>query len=235
LAQILKTKKPKAFLFENVKGLVHHSGGKTLGRIMAILSNLGYNTKQRVLNSKDFGVPQNRPRVYIVGFLGFGGGFDWPKKTDDTKRLSHILEAGPVDKKFYLSKSYWDTLVRHKDRQSKKGHGFGYDIKIGSDVASTIMCGGMGKERNLLIDKMIGNIPEGANDQWIRAMTPTEWERLQGYPQGWTSVVPDSVRMSLLGNSVTVNVIEAIAQAMLVEMVKPVRLEPSLFSQKEGV
>ena len=228
LAEILNIKKPMAFLFENVKGLVHHNGGKTLGRILDITKELGYNTKHIVLNSKNFGVPQNRPRVYIVGFRGFGGGFEWPQPTDSSKRLSDILEKKPVDKKFYLSVSYWETLVRHKKRQQEKGHGFGYDIKTEDDVSSTIMCGGMGRERNLLIDKKIGKIPEGANDQWIRTITPTEWERLQGFPENWTDMVPDSVRMDLLGNSVTVNVIEAISCKMLEEIKNP-KTETGLF------
>lgn len=223
LAEILAAKQPKAFLFENVKGLIHHKDGKTLNRILEIVRDeLGYVVYYTVLNSRFFGVPQNRPRVYIVGFRGFGRSFEWPERLSSNMTLSSILVPGPVDPKFYLSKSYWATLVRHKERQEKKGHGFGYDIKTENDVASTIMCGGMGKERNLLVDKTIGVIPEGANDLWIRVMTPLEWERLQSFPDNWTSAAPDSARMDLLGNSVTVNVITAVAESMLREVINPV-------------
>lgn len=227
LAKVLEVKRPRAFLFENVKNLIHHDGERTLGRIMEVLSSLGYNAQWRMLNSKDFGVPQNRPRVYIVGFRGFGGGFEWPRPTDKSKRLGDILETG-VDGKHFLSKKYWEWLKVHRARHEAKGNQFGYVIRKPDGFSATILCGGMGKERNLVIDHSSKPGPD-ANGEGVRNMTPVEWERLQGYNDRWTEAVFDTPRMDLLGNSVTVNVIEAVAGAMLAEIASPIRLQASLF------
>ena len=237
IAKILAAKKPKAFLLENVRGLITHKKGQTMATIIGVLSDLGYRTSYKILNSKDFGVAQNRPRVYILGVRAEqieGEWAKWPKplSLDKPMTLADVLESGPLDQKFWMSKSYWATLVRHKERQSAKGHGFGYLIKTPTDIASTIMCGGMGKERNLLIDKNPATpLREEANDQWIRFMTPTEWEKLQGYPFGWTSSVPDSSRMRLLGNSVTVPVIEAVSETLLKELIHPTAPAESIFGK----
>ena len=228
LAKVLEVKKPKAFLFENVKHLIHHDGGRTLGRIMEVLAGLGYNASWKMLNSRNFGVPQNRPRVYIVGFRGFGGGFDWPVSTDKGKRLRDILEVG-ADEKYFISRKYWEWLKRHRARHEEKGNQFGYVVRKGDGVSGTILCGGMGTERNLVVDMATTIANPETNDEGIRRMTPTEWERLQGLDGRWTSCVSDTSRMDLLGNSVTVNVIEAVSVAMLAEISNPVRLEVSLF------
>jgi len=238
ILKILEAKKPKAFLLENVRGLITHKKGETMRTIIEALTELGYRTTYKMINSKDFGVPQNRPRVYIVGVMAEPAEkewADWPKPMplENRPKLADVIEPGPLDQKFWLSKSYWNTLVRHKDRQAAKGHGFGYDIKTPEDIASTIMCGGMGKERNLLIDRNPATpLREEANDQWIRFMTPTEWEALQGYPGGWTSAAPDSSRMNLLGNSVTVPVIEAVSGTLLKELINPTTPAESIFGKE---
>lgn len=228
LARILKAKQPKAFLFENVKNLVHHDGGKTLARIMEVLEELGYSTSFHQLNSKDFGVPQSRPRVYIVGFKKCGGGFEWPRPTDSTKRLKDILEAS-VDKKFFLSNKYWDFCKRHRARHEARGNMFGYVVRSPDGVSGTVLCGGMGKERNMIKDVTPADAGPDVNPDGMRMMTPLEWERLQSFPDGWTSSVSDTGRMDLLGNSVTVNAIEAVASSLLAELETPVRTTVTIF------
>ena len=227
VAEIISVKRPIAVLLENVRGLTHHDHGRTFSRIMGVLDDLGYKAEHAILNSRNFGVPQNRPRVYIVAVRRAVGEpqdgifeFKFPGPTDSTKRLRDVLMPNPVDEVYYLSKAYWDTLVRHKKRHEDKKQGFGYLVKDGGDIARTIMCGGMGKERNLIFDESDRPLPGWANTERIRKMTPVEWERLQGFPDGWTDAAPLSARWGLLGNSVTVNVIEAVAARLLDEVLK---------------
>lgn len=218
LAKILNAKKPKAFLFENVIGLIRHNKGQTLVRIMDILTELGYVVSYYKINSKNYGVAQNRPRIYIVGFYNCGKGFHPPQQEGVTVTLRDVLEKNPVHPKHYLSLRYLNTLKRHKKHHAGKGQGFGYEVKSSDDIASTIMCGGMGKERNIIFDDRttdFSSVKTEVNSEHLRFMTPLEWERLQGLPDGWTSAVPDSARMNLLGNTVTVPVIEAIAAKMI--------------------
>ena len=211
--------KPKVIFCENVKGLTVHDKGRTFEIIKGALKQLGYEVHAKVLNSKDFGVPQNRERIYIVAFRNdlAGTGFEFPEPTDSTKRIKDIIEDKPVSVKYYLSDVYLETLRKHRARHEAKGHGFGYEIRAWDDVAGAIVCGGMGRERNLLIDKRQTNltpathIKGNVNIEGIRKMTPGEWARLQGYDDTFILPVADVHLYKQLGNSVTVPVIEAIA------------------------
>lgn len=181
---------------------------------------MGYKVFSDVLNSKDFGVPQNRERIYIVAFRNdiAPEKFEFPKSTDDTKRLKDIIEEKPVPAKYYLSDVYVETLRRHKARHEAKGNGFGYEIREWDGIAGAIVCGGMGRERNLLIDKRqkdltpTTHIKGEVNKEGIRKMTPREWARLQGFPDTFNLPLADVHLYKQFGNSVTVNVIEAIAK-----------------------
>lgn len=228
VARLIKEKKPKAFLLENVKGLVNHRGGKTLATIINVLENdLGYSVQYKVLNAKKFGVPQNRERIYIVGFREDGGGFNFPETLDDTKRLTDIIEKKPVSVKYYLSDVYLASMIKHKERHAAKGNGFGYEIKKNDGIANAIVCGGMGKERNLLIDKRqknltpITHIKGKVNTEGVRKMTPIEWERLQGFPDNWTEGVADVHRYKQLGNSVAVPAVNAVSMKIIAELLAP--------------
>ena len=154
VARICEEHKPDVIFCENVKGLVIHDRGRTLQIIKKTFEDLGYKVftnKDKTLNSKDFGVPQNRERIYIVAFRNgiAPEKFDFPQKTDDTKRISDIIEEKPVSPKYYLSDVYLETLRQHKARHEAKGNGFGYEIRSWNDVAGAIVCGGMGRERNI--------------------------------------------------------------------------------------
>ena len=155
VARICSHHKPKVIFCENVKGLTIHDKGRTFDIIKGTLTELGYIVHEKILNSRDFGVPQNRERIYIVAFRSDidDSIFTFPEPTDSSKRIKDIIEEQPVSAKYYLSDVYLETLKRHRARHEAKGNGFGYEIRDWEDVAGAIVCGGMGRERNLLIDK----------------------------------------------------------------------------------
>jgi len=220
VARICEYHKPKVIFCENVKGLTIHDKGRTFKVITQTFENLGYKVFSKVLNSKDFGVPQNRERIYIVAFRNdiSPADFAFPESTDSSKRLIDIREKEAVPAKYYLSETYMDTLIRHKARHAAKGNGFGYEIRDWDGIAGAIVCGGMGRERNLVIDKRQTNlvptthIKGEINKDGIRKMTPREWARLQGFPDTFKLPLADVHLYKQFGNSVTVNVIEAIAR-----------------------
>ena len=219
VARICEYHQPKVIFCENVKGLVIHDKGRTFKIICETFEAIGYKVFYKVLNSKDFGVPQNRERIYLVAFRNdiAPETFEFPETVDDTKCLWDIKEENPVPAKYYLSDVYLDTLRKHKARHAEKGNGFGYEIRDWSDIAGAIVCGGMGRERNLVIDKRQKNlvptthIKGEINKEGIRKMTPREWARLQGFPDTFELPLADVHLYKQFGNSVTVNVIEAIA------------------------
>ena len=220
VARIIKRHNPKVVFCENVKNLVNHDRGRTFKVIKEILEELGYVVFYKVLNSKNFGVPQNRERIYIVAFQKdiAPKTFEFPEKTDDTKVIKDIVEEHEVSPKYYLSTAYLESLKKHKERHASKGNGFGYEIRSTDSVAGAIVCGGMGRERNLIIDNRLTNftpvthIKGEINREFVRKMTPREWARLQGFPNDFKFVVADTHLYKQFGNSVTVPVIRAIAE-----------------------
>ena len=217
LADIISRTNPRAVFLENVENLYSHDKGKTLKTIISTLEGeLGYRVigvtldengeyaytrKSFVRNSRNFGVPQNRPRMYIMAFSKkiYGNGVKiltdmLPERGDQIifQDLNAVLEP-VVDDVYYMSKGYWETLKKHKARQKKNGNGFGYQIVnavgIQNPCANTIMAtGGSGKERNLIYQPKAGVAGKKLktkqtvlNSEGIRVMTPLEWGRLQGF------------------------------------------------------
>ncbi len=226
LMQIVKATRPKAIFLENVQNIVSHDKKRTIKTILDYLENkLNYKVvgaefdeegnpinckKAFVRNTKDFGLPQNRPRAYFIAFdRNLYGGLLEDKRFDVVpyelsekmkkdpylnKKLADILDRD-VDLHYYLSASYLNTLEKHYARQKINGNGFGYYIlnskEHNREYANTILAtGGSGKERNLIIQKMpkhnkndeaMLNKKGGLNNKNIRIMTPTEWGRLQGF------------------------------------------------------
>ena len=232
VARIIKEKKPKAFLLENVKGLTNHRSGKTLEVIINTLEeDLNYTVFYEVLNAKDYGLAQMRERIYIVGFRNDcgGGGFKFPSPVPESERkvIRDIIEENPVESRYYLSTVYIKSMKAHKERHQALGHGFGYEIRSLDDVAGTIVCGGMGKERNLIIDPRQKDLTPTTkikgeyNKEGLRRMTPREWERLQGFPDDWTAGLSNVHRYKQMGNSVAVPVIEAVAKNIIKELNNP--------------
>lgn len=234
VAEILRRKRPKAFFLENVKGLVIHDKGRTFKTILSTLDKLGYVVPEpKIINAMYFGVPQHRERIFIVGFrkdLGIrSNDFQYPEQKEVTKHFIDVREKDPVPAKYYLSTTYQNTLIAHKARHASKGNGFGYEIIGDNDVANAIVVGGMGRERNIVIDKRQTDLTPTTNikgeynkDGW-RRMTPREWGALQGYPvydKGDGSpvfVIPvaDASAYKQFGNSVAVPAIQATASQLL--------------------
>ena len=220
VARIVEFHKPKVVFCENVKNLLNHDRGKTFKIIKKTLNDLGYRVFYKVINSKDFGVPQNRERIYIVAFREdiSSNKFIFPEETDNTKVIADIMEEGETSPKYYLSDAYLESLRKHKQRHQAKGNGFGYEIRDVNSIAGAIVCGGMGRERNLIIDKRltdfkpVTHIKGKINREYVRKMTPREWARLQGFPDDFKLVVADTHLYKQFGNSVTVPVIKAIAE-----------------------
>jgi DNA (cytosine-5)-methyltransferase 1 len=225
VARIIKEKRPKAFFLENVKGLVNHDGGKTLKVILNTLRiDLDYFVPEpKVLNAKDFGVPQNRERIFIVGFrkdLGITE-FQYPKGEPLMKTIGDIVEENSVSVKYYMSTQYLETLKRHKARHDAKGNGFGYQIHSNDSIANAIVVGGMGRERNLIIDeRLVDYTPVTAikgevNRDGIRRLTPRECARLQGFPDNYLIKVSDVQAYKQFGNSVAVPAVQATANEII--------------------
>lgn len=264
IADILDRTRPKAFLLENVEGLLRHKKGQTFRVILETLvvdlqyKLIGvekslireypiYNPSDFLLNSRYFGVPQNRPRIYLMGFDSrkYGDLLDeLPTRILPKKRsgrpiygdLNKLLEYG-AESAYYLSEGYLRTLKRHRERHEAKGHGFGYIVvnatNIKKPVSNAILAiGGSGKERNLVWDpqkNVAGMYASGKktplNGEGIRVMTPREWGKLQGFvgyafikngrdgfsfPEG----VSKAQQYIQFGNSVTIPVIEVLAEEM---------------------
>lgn len=245
IARILKIKKPKQCLLENVKGLLSHDNGNTFKTIIATLDELGYDVQWQVLNSKDFGVPQNRERVFIVGHLrgtprpqvfpfAENGGED----IGIQKHLANTLTAryeGAQGTGTYIGEGQLHAQIGTL-RTHKSGQGF-REIKEG--ISPTILArareDGSGQpvimydlksmgsktRRGMVSEKgyaktLDHNCFQGVSvGMKIRRLTPIECERLQGFPDNWTSAVSDSQRYKCCGNAATVNVIQAIMERLL--------------------
>lgn len=225
VAEILRRKRPKAFFLENVKGLLIHDKGRTMATILRVLrEELGYYVPEpQLVNARDFGVPQHRERVYIAGFrpdLGVRG-FTYPVPTGREKCFADVKESCTVSVKYYLSTQYLQTLRAHRQRHEAKGHGFGYEVVPDCGVANALVVGGMGRERNLVVDSRLTDfapvtrIKGQVNREGIRRMTPREWARLQGFPDDFVIGVSDTSAYRQFGNSVAVPAVEAVGREIL--------------------
>lgn len=225
VADIIKKHRPRAIFLENVKGLLNHRSGKTIATILNVLRNdLGYFVPEpKIVNAADFGVPQNRERVFIAGFRSDSGtgDFRYPSPDKTKKTIADIKEAEEVSVKYYLSRQYLKTLREHRRRHEEKGNGFGFAVRKDNEIAGAIVVGGMGRERNLIYDDRltdftpVTNIKGEVNREGIRRMTPREWARLQGFPDDFIIPVSDSAAYKQFGNSVAVPAIKATGEQIL--------------------
>jgi DNA (cytosine-5)-methyltransferase 1 len=218
IARILSEKRPRHLLLENVKGLLSHDKGKTYQTILGVLADLGYRVEWQVLNSKNFGVPQNRERIFIIGHLRNECGrkvFPLAGNSRETigeglVTVSAVTGVKDVEISPTLDTMYKKGLGSKQARPAVMLHNIYGGFKEGKarvfkDVSPTIRTSKGG-----------GHLPSVLKDSRIRRLTPKECERLQGFPDDWTrysedaSTISDTQRYKMCGNAVTVNVIEAI-------------------------
>ena len=185
-----------------------------------ILENeLNYKVYYEILNAKYYGVPQNRPRIFIVGFKE-PIRFDFPLPSSIIPKLKTVLEKNVLSK-YYLSQRYLDGLKNHRRRHEKLGHGFGYMVLDPDGVAKTLVIGGMGHERNLVKNTPTSDAYRGPRDdlgkpnkEGLRRLTPRECARLQGYADSFKFPVSNTQAYRQLAESVAVPLIRRIALSM---------------------
>ena len=234
LRDIIEAKHPRIILLENVQGLlsIHNRDEegnrlpeKTIDTILRILRDeLHYYVPEpQVLNARHFGVPQHRNRVFIVGFLERPEGeYHYPtgEGVPDV-HFGAIRERNVVASRYYMSERYWQTLLRHKEAQRNLGRGYGYRIIDNNDFGHTLMVGGMGLERNLVMDPANPNVnnvddPRGElNHNHIRVLTERECARMQGFPEYFEILYGKTPSYKQFGNSVAIPVVRAVAQSLL--------------------
>lgn len=211
--RVLKAKMPPVFLLENVKNLKSHNGGKTLEIMINELKKLGYNVYHEVLRARDFGVPQNRERIYIVGFLEKVD-FSFPKTLKTPTRLGDILEKN-ADEKYTISDKLWAGHRARKERNKASGKGFGYSLFNENSPYTNTISARYYKDGSEILIEQIGKNP--------RKLTPREAARLQGFNDNFKIVVSDAKAYKQFGNSVAVPVIYAIARQIKVALEKELK------------
>ena len=201
IARILKSKKPKAFILENVKQLATHQNSHTLDRILETLKEIGYYVDWKILNALDYGLPQKRERVFIVGSTkAIDFTFFWPAKRLERKSLSDILEL-EVETRFYASKYIQER--RKLKHQSRYHPSIWHENKAGNICSYPYSCAlRAGASYNYLL----------VNGE--RRLTPREMLRLQGFPDTYKIAVSESQTRKQAGNSVPVTVVQAILESL---------------------
>jgi len=234
IARILSDRKPKLFLLENVKGLLSHENGRTFKTIISTLDELGYDLQWQVLNSKNFGVPQNRERVFIIGHLR-----GQPRPEVFPLRENDQLSCGENESKERRPQAKYSGTLRAKGSMDADGTyikqiiGGAQGMRVynpdGLAITLSSLGGGAGAKTGLyavplkFLDRnqknfqgeysfTVDTVNTGGimQNSRIRRLTPKECERLQGFPDNWTEGLSDTQRYKCLGNAVTVNVVQYI-------------------------
>lgn len=242
IARILADKKPQHLLLENVKGLLSHDEGRTFQTILGVLADLGYRVEWQVLNSKDFGVPQNRERILIIGHLGACCGRQVFPLGGYSKALTKLpgQYSNTLTARYYAGQANGTYVIEREfnaqvEQLNNPTHS--NDRVYGASGLSPMLNTMQGGRRQPLVEveraplKFLGRSQKNIRGDYaftvdtmntggvkvagrIRRLTPTECERLQGFPDGWTAGVSDSQRYKQMGNAVTTNVIEAVVRGL---------------------
>jgi len=202
IARIIKHHKPKVVFLENVKGFKSHDKGNTFKVIKKTLEDIGYKIYSEILNARDFGVPQNRQRIYIIGFLN-DVLFEFPKPLKKKIKVGDILDKN-VDTKYTISDKLWAGHIRRKKEHLAKGNGFGYSLFDENSPYTNTISARYYKDGSEILIKQKEKNP--------RKLTPKEASRLQGFPENFMIPVSDNQAYKQFGNSVAVPVIKALAR-----------------------
>lgn len=220
VARILEFHKPEIFLLENVKGFLGHDKGRTFEVVRKVLEDLDYIVFHKVLNARDFGVPQNRERIYIIGInktkLG-NFSFIFPEPLKLEVKLGNILE-NVKDPKYTLSDNLWQGHQRRKKEHQLKGNGFGYSLFNSESKYTSTISARYYKDGSEILIEQIGKNP--------RKLTPREAARLQGFPDTFIIPVSDTQAYKQFGNSVAVPVIREIAIKLVELLLNPNSRKP---------
>jgi DNA (cytosine-5)-methyltransferase 1 len=211
VVRIIREKRPKAFILENVKNLQSHDKGKTFEVIKNTLSqDLNYHIYYQVMDARSL-VPQNRKRIFIVGFdQSFK--FSFPILPDIQPKIRDILET-KVDSKYTLTDHLWTYLQNYADKHREKGNGFGYGMVNLDGIARTLSARYYKDGSEILIPQL---------DKNPRRLTPRECARLMGFPETFIIPVSDNQAYKQFGNAVVPPVVEAIGQEILKSLNNPV-------------
>ena len=216
IIRLLEEKKPKALLLENVKGILAHDNGRTFEYMVSLIEVLGYHVKHQTLNSMTHGnVPQNRERVFIVGFLSKASAdrFEFPATMPLTKSIADAMEKAKVDPKYYYDDRYdcygeIERMVTSKDTLYQWRRQYVRENK--SNVCPTLTAN-MGSGGH--------NVPLAKVKDGIRKLTPRECANFQGFPKSFKlPKIADSKLYHQFGNSVTVPLIVRIAKNIAREL-----------------
>lgn len=209
VCRILKEKRPKAFMLENVKNLCSHDKGRTFKVIQESLDELGYEVFFDILDGQNY-VPQHRERILIVGFdrerYGKEIGFDFALTPKEPKPVMRDILDSEVDAKYTLSDKLWIYLQNYAAKHKAAGNGFGYGIAPLDGVSRTISARYYKDGSEILIAQ------EGKNP---RRLTPRECARLQGFPDTFKIPVSDTQAYQQFGNSVVVPLMENVAKLIV--------------------
>lgn len=205
IARILRDKRPRAFVLENVKNLLSHDKGKTIDVIYEVLQeDLGYHVEDPFLLDARFVLPQHRERVFIVGFRE-PTFFEKPKLKDQKPKFRSILEPKP-DPKYVLTDHLWAYLQRYAEKHKAAGNGFGYGL-VDLDGISRTLSARYYKDGSEILIPVAGKNP--------RRLTPRECARLMGFPEKFKIVVSDTQAYKQFGNSVVVPVVTQLARSVV--------------------
>ncbi|MEY4602656.1 MAG: hypothetical protein RL292_597 [Candidatus Parcubacteria bacterium] len=211
IAKILKARNPEGFMLENVKNLKSHDGGNTFKVIEETLKDLGYHVKSKVLNTMDYGnVPQNRERIYIVGFKNknYSDKFEFPSPIKLTVKITDLLEKNVDEKYYYNGKSLFDKLKKDVNQEGVVYQWRRQYVRENKSGVCPTLTANMGTGGH--------NVPIIKDKKGIRKLTPLECFRIQGFPKGYTlPKISDSSLYKQAGNSVSVPVVEAVAKQMM--------------------
>lgn len=214
IARIIDARKPEGFLLENVKNLKSHDGGRTFRIIEETLKNLDYHITQKVLNSTEYGnIPQNRERIYIVGFRNkdYADKFSFPDPIKLSKKINDLLEKNVPEKYYYNGKPLYEKLKGFVKEEGKVYQWRRQYVRENKRGVCPTLTANMGTGGH--------NVPIIKDKKGIRKLTPLECAKIQGFPKDYKlPEIADSALYKQFGNSVSVPVVEAIAKQIMKAM-----------------